>query len=286
VDSQEVPTKAGLLALGVHPQQFFPRYVVNLAVESNRTRGADGGSSVGGTVRARELLTASGPVPLMLETCLDWARKVLTRDVVAADAGAVRDRWQYPLEAFRELVGNALVHRDLSSWSEGQAVEVRLWPDRLVVTSPGGLYGITRDRLGREGRTSARNARLIEVCRYARASDGSRVVETLAQGIPRVLHTLHADGLPEPIFHDTGVSFAVVLRSGGPRDAAGEPILTNETQTRVWAALERGPQTAAALSETTGLNQPTIRKALRAMAQRGLIEQHGGRGRTTTYQRL
>jgi ATP-dependent DNA helicase RecG len=89
--------------------------------------------------------------------------------------GTVRDATVFPLEAFRELISNALVHRDLDRWSEGMAVEVRLDDSRLVVTNPGGLYGITVDRLGKEATTSARNARLVEICRHARdfAGEGS-----------------------------------------------------------------------------------------------------------------
>src|SRR5665811_471768 len=120
-------------------------------------------SSAASDVYKRQLTISSGPVPVMLETCMDWARKVFDRAVATDASGLVTDSWQYPLEAFRELIGNALVHRDLDAWSEGQAIEVRLQADRLIITSPGGLYGITVDRLGREGRTSARNARLIAV---------------------------------------------------------------------------------------------------------------------------
>ena len=183
-----VPTKAGVLTLGLHPQQFFPRFVVNLA-------------STAPGVRVAAPETVSGPIPRMLESALDWARRVFRVDVVGGSDGTVRDVYEYPLEAFRELVGNALVHRDLDAWSEGMAIEVRHLPDRLVVTNPGGLYGITVDRLGRPGTTSAPNGRLIELCRYARTSDGGRVVETLASGIPRVLETLELRRTPVAALH-------------------------------------------------------------------------------------
>lgn len=42
-----------------------------------------------------------------------------------------------------ELISNALVHRGLDRWSEGMTAEVWLDDSRLVVTNPGGLYGIT-----------------------------------------------------------------------------------------------------------------------------------------------
>lgn len=271
-----VPSRAGLLALGIHPQQFFPRFVVNLS--------AADATDPGGGVRAREPATLSGPIPVMLEGALEWARKVFLRSAVEEPDGSVRDRWQYPLEAVRELVANALVHRDLDAWAQGMAVEVRLTPDRFVVTNPGGLYGITTDRLGRAGTTSARNGRLIEICRYARTSDGGRVVETLASGIPRVLESLREAKLPVPLFQDTGIRFTVVLQ----RNAAQRPAhgLTNSSERAVLLALAGGPVKVAELEQLTGLKAPTIRRALRGLAARAQVEQIGGRGQVTTYRRM
>ena len=81
--------------------------------------------------------------------------------IVNALDGSVHDRYAYPLAAFRELIANAIVHRDLDAWSTGLVIEVRLRRDRLVIGNPGGLYGITVDRLGQDAVTSARNARLV-----------------------------------------------------------------------------------------------------------------------------
>jgi ATP-dependent DNA helicase RecG len=259
-----VPTAAGLLTLGRHPQQFFPRYVVNLAVTSEPGRGPGTGG-----LRAQQLTTLSGPIPLVLEGALRWARGVFTHSIVQGPDGNVRDVWQYPLDAVRELVANALVHRDLDLWSEGMAVEVRLTPDRFVVTNPGGLYGITVDRLGREGTTSARNARLVELCRYARTDDGARVVETLATGIPRVLASLAAAGLPPATFSDTGLRFTVVLRP-----ATGSSSLTRSQQ-KVYDAVADGDLDVDDLEEATGLKAPNVRKVLRALIDSGLGAQEG-----------
>ena len=258
-------SKAGLLALGIQPQQYFPRFVVNLA--------ADGGPDT----RAVEPATVSGPIPLMLEGALSWARKVMDRQTVERPDGTVHDEWTYPLVALRELIANALVHRDLDSWSEGSAVEVRLQADRLVITNPGGLYGITVDRLGKVKQTSARNGSLIEICRYARAETGARVVETLASGIPKVLESMQDAGLPAPLFDDRAIAFTVVLRRGAARATAS---LTT-TQARVLAELATGALSVRELEQRTDLKGPTIRKALRALHDR--VSSDGGKGRHTTY---
>jgi ATP-dependent DNA helicase RecG len=236
-------------------------------------------------IRAAETTTLTGPIPIMLDGALTWARKVFSRYTATDPGGSVRDRWEYPPEAFRELVSNALVHRDLDQWSRGEAVEVRLAPTALRVTNPGGLYGITLDRLGVRGTTSARNARLIELCRYARSSDGARVVEALASGIPRIIDLMKASDLPAPRFHDNGLRFTAVLSTAFSDAGAADIAELSESQRVVYVALVRGSQSAAELAAATGLKPPTVRKALRGLAQRGMTIQRGGRGKPTVYQR-
>jgi ATP-dependent DNA helicase RecG len=53
----------------------------------------------------------------------------------------VVDAPRWPPEAVRELIGNALIHRDLAPWTLGETAMLRLDDERLVVRNPGGLYG-------------------------------------------------------------------------------------------------------------------------------------------------
>lgn len=104
---------------------------------------------------------------------------------------------------------------DLDHWSAGRAVEVRLRPDRLVISSPGGLCGITIDRLGQESVTSARNARLVTICQYVHSpGSGPRVIEALATGIPTVTAELERAGLPQARYLDTGIAPSAESRPG------------------------------------------------------------------------
>jgi ATP-dependent DNA helicase RecG len=276
VTSDGIPTKGGLLALGRYPQQYFPRCVVNLAVSADPNVQDE---------RVGENTTVSGPIAVMLDAAMEWARKTFKRTTATASDGSLLDVWEYPLEAFRELVANGLVHRDLDSWSEGQAVEVRLAHDRLIVTNPGGLFGVTVDRLGRQGTTSARNARLIEICKYTRSANSGRVVETLASGIPKVFETLRRAGHPEPSFQDAGIRFTAILRSRKPPASILPQEDLNPSQQAVYIALENEQLSVKELEQRTGIKAPTIRKALRALAMINLAEQIGGQGKTTTYRR-
>jgi len=270
------PTVAGVLALGVHPQQWFPRYVIQLAADPQP------GDPPG--TRARNQTVLSGPIPRMLESAMTWARRNFDTAIVSEPDGTVRDQPAYPLTAFRELIANALVHRDLDHWSAGRAVEVRLKRDRLVISNPGGLYGITIDRLGQESVTSARNARLVTICQYVHSSgSGLRVIEALATGIPTVIAELERAGLPPARYLDTGIGFTVILHPGTWR--AAPPPSLSKTELRVYDALAAGRKTVAELQAALGLQPPNLRKALRMLASQGLVQQQGGRGQATWYER-
>ena len=270
------PSVAGLLALGVHPQQFFPRFVIQASAEPRPDDPPQ--------ARARNQATITGAIPRMLDEALAWARRTLTTTIVTRSDGTVVDEPEYPLVAFRELVANALVHRDLDRWSAGLAVEIRLRADRLVISNPGGLYGITVDRLGKDAVTSARNARLVALCQHVRTPDtGSRVIEALASGIPATNAALADRGLPVARFVDAGIRFTALLRHPKP-DQDQAPRLTR-TQRRIYDALASGPASVHDISTHLDLNGPTVRKALRALVEHRLVAQHGGKGRPTNYSR-
>jgi ATP-dependent DNA helicase RecG len=268
------PTVAGLLALGVYPQQFFPRYVIQAAAEPLPQDPT--------AVRARNQITITGPIPRMLDAALDWARRTFDTTIVENSDGSVTDQPAYPLLAFREIIANTLIHRDLDDWSQAFAVEVRLRRDRLVVTNPGGLYGITVERLGHDAVTSARNARLVAICQHVRsAGTGGRVIEALASGIPTISHELSTRALPPAQFIDANIRFTVLLRSTA-RTAGSRPAL-GATELRVYDSLAAGPQTVAELEPALSLTGPNLRRALRSLRNRGLVHQEGGKGRPTTY---
>lgn len=270
------PTVAGLLTLGVHPQEWFPRFVIQASAEPLPS---DPPSS-----RARNQATITGPIPRMLDEALAWARRTFDTTIVSDSDGSVHDRPAYPLIAFRELIANALVHRDLDHWSAGMAIEVRLRRDRLVVSNPGGLYGITIERLGRDAVTSARNARLVAICQHVRTPEtGSRVIEALATGIPIVTAALSEASLPAAHYVDAGIRFTVVLHRAV---VGGRVTDLNETELRIYDALGAQARTAADLGHELDLTAPNIRKALRTLRAHGLVEQRGGKGRKTTYRRL
>ena len=275
VDPDRVPSIAGLLALGKYPQQHLP----GTGLQAIIARGADDEPGM----RARDARRFDGPIPRMLADAVAWVERSSPSAIRATKAGRVTTEPNWPGEAVREIIANALIHRDLAPWALGETALVRLDSSRLVVRNPGGLYGLTVDRLGRIGVTSARNANLVRICQYVRLPDGTRAVEALASGIPAVFDALRAAELPPPVFDDDGLRFTVVLRQRVTDHAPA--VKAGSSAAKVLGALNAGPLGVDELVSATGLAPANIRKRLRELRGLDLVVQHGGPGLATTYER-
>ena len=193
-ESEELSV-AGLYALGEYPQRLLPHLTLTAAVEGS------------GDVRAVNRRDFTGSLPVILDDVLEWVRgNVESRQLVTRDGDGLTD-YAVPLLAAREVVANALVHRDLSEASRGKGIDLRITRDGFRLTNPGGLWGITVDRLG-TGDHPAVNERLYQICRNVEGRSG-RVIEAMGTGIREVRRSLREAGMAEPRFYDNGVSFTV-----------------------------------------------------------------------------
>ncbi|HAT1439145.1 TPA: hypothetical protein I8W29_002628, partial [Corynebacterium striatum] len=164
-------TLAGLYALGFYPQGHFPSLAVTVA--QRLPNGSKHGRVLG-------LETFEGPVPVLLNSVMGWVRQRLAAVRRYREDGSMVEVPELPLPAIREAVANALVHRDLgpNTLGAGKSIDVRLLPDKMVISSPGGLRDLTVEQL--KSRDLARqeiNQRLYRLCRYLKADDGSFVIE-------------------------------------------------------------------------------------------------------------
>ena len=155
------PTLAGLLALGLFPQEYFPRLTVTYAVYPGSTK-----ASMPSGQRHLDSGTLAGSIPVLIADALTVVSKNMR--VGGVIRGALRhDLVDYSLPAIREALANALMHRDYSPVARGTQVQLNMYADRLEILNPGGLFGTaTIDSLGKTGLSSARNqflSRLLEV---------------------------------------------------------------------------------------------------------------------------
>lgn len=192
-------TVAGLYALAGYPQRFAPSLSITAAVAGR------------GSERVRDLVHLDGPLAELLDQAMEWVSRNTRTTIRFGSDGHGRDEPEIPMVAVRELIANALVHRDLSPHTQTKRVEIRLKDDMLVITNPGGLWGISREQLGKPGGKSAVNEFLYEICKLTRTAGGARVIEGEGGGIREVETALKAAGMSQPKFIDSGVMFTALV---------------------------------------------------------------------------
>lgn len=231
-------------------------------------------------------MTLEGSIPVMARDTLAVIRRNMSRRAVIADAGR-QDVWEYPETALREAVVNALVHRDLSSTARGTQIQVEMYPDRLVIKNPGGLFGpVTIDNLGEEGISSARNATLIKLLEDVPLPGETRTVcENRGSGIRSMLDSLLRAGMSPPQFADRISSFTVTFPNHTLLSeetvrwiaALGEHGLTDSQCVALAMLREEEALDNRAYRTATGVDSRIATAELQDLVARELVTQTGTR---------
>lgn len=187
------PTHAGIVLFGLDVRKWLPgAYVQFLRV--------DGDSLAGAVTNDRELTGDLLTVLRELDALVD-AQLVQ----FPVQDGALRERnvEAYPQVAVRELLMNAVMHRDYASTAP---LRITWLNDRLEIQSPGGLYGeASRENFPRQ--TSYRNPVIAE------AMKGLGYVNRYGRGVLRAQTALAKNGSPPPAFQfDAGYVLATIWR--------------------------------------------------------------------------
>lgn len=174
-----------------------------------------------------------------------------------------------PLEAFREAVANALVHR---TWDVQANVQVALYDDRVVVTSPGSLpAGLTTEQYLYGQISVLRNPIVAEV--FLKLD----YIEKFGTGIARIRRA-YRDSINQPVFDIRGGVVAVALPVTDAFEGSGE-------EAQVLKALSGGRiMSRSEIEKQTGLSRARTLSALESLLSRNAIMKQGT-GRATKYER-
>lgn len=287
VDGTIRPTLAGLLAFGIYPQQFFPQLDVTVVVYPTDRPGEPGPRGE----RFVDNRSVDGNVAAMLTDALTALHPHLKRRGIVQGLYRVEEP-EYPTEVLREAIVNALVHRDYSPSSHGTQVQVELYPTRLVVRNPGGLFGpVDVARLGFEPITSTRNPLLLKLLEDADAEPGRAVCENRGSGLATVRTLLGSAGMNPPTFRDNIATFDFEVSNEALIDEPTARWLSDigvaglrPTQLTALAHLKRhgGRLTNSTFRTITGLQDSRESgRQLRELVDRGFVLQLGQRGAAT-----
>jgi len=189
VNDHEVPRNAGLLFFSRNPARWFP----GAKIETSILR-----TGAGGDILDEKVF--DGGLAEQVRGCLGYLRRevVGTRTEKVPNHFRASDRPNYPEDALREVLVNALFHRSYGEDSP-HATLVRITSDRIDIRStPGPVAGIGREQL-RRGATlrlvPPRNPRLGELFKEI------GLAEKRLTGLGKVYRSMERNGSPPPEFH-------------------------------------------------------------------------------------
>jgi ATP-dependent DNA helicase RecG len=175
--------------------------------------------------------------------------------------------YEYPAEAIRELIVNAVTHRDYSIKSP---IYIKIFEEKISIENPGGLpQGITVEELKKPHSSILRNPKIANVLYNL------GYIEKWGIGTLEVIKKCLLNGNGEPIFYSNGV-FKAEVKSRYTLNIGDKERITIEY------IRKRGNATRRELEKILSLKESSVRKLLEELQRRGLIVKEG-RGKRTRY---
>jgi len=255
-------TNAGILLFGKRPQKFFI---------SAKTR-------VGRFKTPTDIIDtviAEGNLLEQLDATIEAIKKHL--NVRFEIKGIQReDIWDYPIEALREAVINALIHKDYSSTAE---IQIRIYDDKIWIWNPGKLPPqLTIEDLKKEHSSYPRNP-LIAYTFYL-----AGLIERWGSGTRRIVDLCKAQGLPEPEYKEEQGGFSVWFYKDIYNEENLRKMGLNERQIRaVMYMKQKGRITNREYQELNQCSRNTASNDLKTLTQKGIIKESGKKGAGSYY---
>jgi ATP-dependent DNA helicase RecG len=256
-------------------EKAFKEENIRFGDEQKRTLGIIGED---GAFSNLGLLLSDQCVHTIKVTVFEGSTKTVFKDRAEFSGLKRIDMRDYPPEAIREALLNAIVHRD---YSYSNSILIRIFDDRIEFVSPGGLpKGIDYSDL-MLGVSVLRNNGLAHV--FYRLS----LIEAFGTGIPRILECYH-NQKAQPAIEVSDNAFKVTLPNTNflPEvsvEVEDEDDGLSNNERKVMRYLARCDTASRREMEAAiGLSQTTTIRVLNALVDKELILKLGG-GKNTRY---
>ena len=219
-----MPSAGGLLLFGGRPQRYLPQAGISAAAYTTAEK--DYNAKARATLRgpavslypapSAELGQFGSDLPStfseadnaveagVIGQAMDFVRRNIDIEASIDGGGRRIERWDYPIEAVREAIVNAIAHRDYTI--AVMDIELSIYSNRLEIVSPGCLPNtVTVDKM-RAGYRASRNELIKEVLR------DYRYIEATGLGVPRkIVAGMRAHNGTEPDLVEEESRFIVRL---------------------------------------------------------------------------
>jgi len=256
------PTWAVILLFHKRPQHFLSQAVIHCGRFKEETIIIDDRMIEGTAIE-------------QVDEAMNFIRKNINVGFVMTGKPAREQIWDYPLDALREAVINAACHRDYVISSN---TEVRIYDDKLIVWSPGGLpLGITIEELYKPHSSVLRNKGIGGIFYDI------GWIEQWGSGIDKMRKACVKAGLPEPQLEEYQ-GFRVIFRKDIYTEEYLRDLGLNERQMKaVMYVKEKGKITNKEYQELVDTTKKTASRDLVDLVGKDIFNQTGTTGKGTFY---
>ena len=226
----------------------------------------------------KDSITSRDTLIEQVQRIMDFMVKHTNKAYIITGNPRREERWDYPMEALREIVINMIVHRDYRSANDST---IKVFDDRIEFFNPGALLDdltVAKIKTGNY-KSHLRNKQIATIFKEL------ELIEKYGSGVRRVIDTFIAYGLPEPEFEATQGGMAVTVFkvvnegvsggvSGGVSSGVSGGVNTVSAHFLLLIRTQPGIKTSELVAQT-GKPQRTIERWLKQHKENDQIEFRG-----------
>jgi len=256
-------TNGAIILFGKDPQKYFLNAALRVIRLKNEITSI-GDRFIGGNL-FKQVITGEEAIKNFIN--VKYEIKGLVR----------KEIWDYPLEAIREALLNALIHRDYFKWNV--QTQIKIFDDYIWFYNIGGLpEGITLEQLERPHSSVPRNPLIVHIFYLA------GFIEEMGSGIGRIIENMKNAELPEPEFREEMGGFSVYFRKDVYTEEYLRELGLNDRQIKaVMYVKEKGKITNKEYQEINRCSRNTATNDLTELVEKGIFKPSGKRGKGSFY---
>lgn len=255
--------RAMILLFGKNPQKFHPGAYLKIGKFITETE-----------IQTTDMV--EGNLFQQLENTLEILRTKYLISNIKFEGIHRRDILEYPYEALREAIINALIHRDYIGTS---AIQIRVYNDKLVIMNEGKLPPeVPVEKLKTEHLSKPRNSLL------AKAFYLAGFIESWGRGTIKIVENCLQQGLPEPDFiEEYGVMKVVFYKDKFTEENLKKLGISERQIKAVMYVKEKGKITNKEYQILNIISKKTATRDMNFLVEKGIFEKVGITGKGTEY---
>jgi len=220
--------------------------------------------------------TIHGNLFEQVEKTMELLLTKYTRAIISYKGLSRIETYEYPEDALREALLNAVAHKEYAGCTP---IQIRVYADRIKIWNEGQLpENWTIKNLLQEHSSRPYNPDI------ANAFFRSGYVEAWGRGISKIEEQCAAAGLPAPTFTNDGSDFWVIFRKDIYNKEDLSRLGLNERQIKaVLYVKEKGKITNAEYQEVNNISERTASREISELVKAEILEQAGSFGAGSFY---